>query len=155
NADADSMAEFERRAAGRPPAKTPPPQARPEVLSIEPRASLAVPAALTPQTAPAPRQTVAATEIAQAAPVQVAQSPLVPLRRPGDTSSSGGTAPATAAPVQMYGAPAGIGPLAVPPGGPSASPGDADPLGREINRELIALKRQTSPVIEAGIGFRG
>jgi hypothetical protein len=51
--------------------------------------------------------------------------------------------------------PTGLGPLEVPPSGPSASPGDADPLGREINRELLALKRETSPVVDAGIGFRG
>ncbi|MBV8407669.1 MAG: BCSC C-terminal domain-containing protein [Alphaproteobacteria bacterium] len=176
NADGETMAEFERRVAARRPQQpsTQPPPATtsaPEVLSIEPRVPLAVPAVLTSQAAPPRRQTVSLTEIAQAAPVaapvQVAQSPLVPLRRPGDSgfASSGVTAPtapsvtvpATPGPyTPPAGAPpTGLGPLVAPPGGPSASPGDADPLGREINRELVALKRATSPVIDAGIGFRG
>jgi hypothetical protein len=41
------------------------------------------------------------------------------------------------------------------PAGPSASPGDTDPLSREISRELAALKRDTATVVEAGLGFRG
>ena len=156
NADTDAMAEFERRVAGRQATKASQPEPRPEVLSIEPRTPLAVPAVLTAQTAPARRPTVAATEVAQAVPVQVAQNPLVPLRRPGDGgSTSSGAAGGTAATVTNAAPYGGLGPLVAPPGGPSASPGDADPLGREINRELIALKRQSSPVVEAGIGFRG
>ena len=77
------------------------------------------------------------------APVQVAQSELVPLRRPGGDSGSGGGYAIVPPPVPSA------------PGGPSASPGDADPLGREITRELTSLKKDSAPTVEAGLGFRG
>ena len=163
-ADADVMADFDKRIAAGSAAKADAP-ARLETVSLDRRPSLAVPAVLMAD-APAER------------PVQIAQNPMVPLRRPGDSGSGSSSVPAptggpspiggpsSAVPPGTYGGPAYGGPaggaasltpapLPAPPAGPSSSAGDADPLSREINRELAALKRDTATVVEAGLGFRG
>ena len=162
--DADVMAEFDKRIAAGPTAKADAP-VRLETVSLDRRPPLAVPAVLMAE-APAER------------PVQVAQNPMVPLRRPGDSGSGSSSAPATTSgpsPIggpsssiapgtyggPAYGGPAGgaasltPAPLPAPPAGPSSSTGDADPLSREISRELATLKRDTATVVEAGLGFRG
>ena len=157
--DADVMAEFERRMAG--PAAKPVDAPMPvQALSLEPRTPLSVPAVLMAQAPPA-------------RDVQIAQA--VPLRRPGgDVGPSSSGPPSTLGPPSTPGGPSTPGapssyggptyagppslvppPLPSPPAGPSSSTGDTDPLSREINRELAALKRDTSTVIEAGLGFRG
>jgi hypothetical protein len=102
-------------------------------------------------------------------PVQVAQNPMVPLRRPGDSGSSSSSGPSSSGGPSPIGGPGSSSlpgtyagpssltppPLPATPAGPSASPSDADPLSREITRELTALKRDTATVVEAGLGFRG
>lgn len=130
--DAALMAEFERRVAANKPsaAGTDGAPAQTDVMSLD-RPSLATPAVLMAQAAPV------------RAPVQMAQNPLVPLRRPG--GDSGTSASATAA------AP----PLPGTPGAPSSSLGDTDPLSREIDRELTSLKKAMSITVDAGLGFRG
>jgi hypothetical protein len=153
--DADVMTEFDKRIAAGPTSRTADAPARSQAMSLD-RPPLAVPAVLMAQ-APSER------------PVQVAQNPLVPLRRPGDSGSSSSGAPSsTGGPSPIggpsspslpgtYGGPPSLAPPPVPstPAGPSASPGDTDPLSREISRELAALKRDTATVVEAGLGFRG
>jgi predicted Zn-dependent protease len=86
-------------------------------------------------------------------PVQIAQNPLVPLRRPGSSGGtvSGGSPTYMPPPQSVSAAPS----IPAPPSGPSASPGDTDPLSREITRELDSLKRDTAIVAEAGAGYRG
>ena len=164
--DADVMAEYDRRMAAGPAARTADTPVRAQPVSLDSRPPLAVPAVLMAQ-APTER------------PVQVAQNPMVPLRRPGDSGSSSSAGPSStggpnpiggpsspgppgtyAGPAYggpAYGGPASLtpGPLPSPPAGPSSSPGDADPLSREISRELATLKRDTATVVEAGLGFRG
>jgi tetratricopeptide (TPR) repeat protein len=153
--DADVMAEFDKRMAAGPTSKTADAPVRAEPVSLDRRAPLAVPAVLMAQ-APSER------------PVQVAQNPMVPLRRPGDSgssssgpSSSGGPSPiggpGSSSLPGTYAGPSSLVPPPVPstPAGPSSSPGDTDPLSREITRELTALKRDTATVVEAGLGFRG
>ncbi len=160
-ADADVMAEFDKRMAAGPTSRTADAPVRFEAVSLDHRPPLSVPAVLMAQ-APSER------------PVQVAQNPLVPLRRPGDSGSSSSAGPtSTGGPSPIggpsSGAPAAYGgsayggppssltppPLPSTPAGPSASPADTDPLSREITRELQALKRDTATVVEAGLGFRG
>ena len=154
--DADVMAEFDKRMAAGPTSKTADAPVRLEAVSLDRRPPLAVPAVLLAQ-APTERS------------VQVAQNPLVPLRRPGDSgssSSTGGPSPiggpsSPSAPGTYggpaYGGPSSLTPPPVPstPAGPSSSSGDTDPLSREISRELATLKRDTATVVEAGLGFRG
>jgi tetratricopeptide (TPR) repeat protein len=154
--DADVMTEFDKRMAAGPASRTADAPVRLEAVSLDRRPPLAVPAVLMAQ-APSER------------PVQVAQNPLVPLRRPGDSGSSSGGAPSsTGGPSPIggpsspslpgtYGGPPSLAPAPLPstPAGPSASPGDTDPLSREITRELTALKRDTATTIEAGLGYRG
>jgi len=154
--DVDVMAEFDKRMAGGPTPKTADAPVRAESVSLDRRPPLAVPAVLMAQ-APSER------------PVQVAQNPMVPLRRPGDSgssssgpgSSSGGPSPiggpGSPSLPGTYAGPSSLTPPPLPatPAGPSASPSDADPLSREITRELTALKRDTATVVEAGLGFRG
>jgi cellulose synthase operon protein C len=169
--DADVMAEYDRRIAAGPTARTADTPVRAQPVSLDSRPPLAVPAVLMAQ-APTER------------PVQVAQNPMVPLRRPGDSGSSSSAGPSStggpnpiggpsspgppgtyAGPAYggpayggpAYGGPASLtpAPLPSPPAGPSSSSGDADPLSREISRELATLKRDTATVVEAGLGFRG
>ena len=143
------MAEFDKRIAAGSTSKADAP-ARLETVSLDRRPSLAVPAVLMAE-APAER------------PVQIAQNPMVPLRRPGDSGSGSSSVPApTSGPSPIggpsspvapgtyggpaYGGPAGgpasltPAPLPAPPAGPSSSAGDADPLSREISRELATLE---------------
>jgi tetratricopeptide (TPR) repeat protein len=154
--DADVMAEFDKRMAAGSTSRAADAPVRLEAVSLDRRPPLAVPAVLMAQ-APTER------------PVQVAQNPLVPLRRPGDSgssSSTGGPSPiggpsSPSAPGTYggpaYGGPSSLTPPPVPstPAGPSSSSGDTDPLSREISRELATLKRDTATVVEAGLGFRG
>jgi cellulose synthase operon protein C len=155
--DADVMAELEKRMAAGPTSRTADAPLRPQAVSLDQRPPLAVPAVLMAQ-APSER------------PVQVAQNPMVPLRRPGDSGSASTSAPSSTGgpspiggpsspslPGTYAGPPSSLTPPPLPstPAGPSSSPGDADPLSREITRELQALKRDTATVVEAGLGFRG
>jgi predicted Zn-dependent protease len=128
--DAEFMAEFERRVAAKKAALTGTDGApgRADVMSLD-RPSRATPAVLTAQ-APAP--------------VYVAQNPLVPLRRPGGESTANTSVTAMTPP-----------PLPGTPGAPSGSMSDTDPLSREIERELNALKKSTAILVEGGVGFRG
>ena len=128
NADADVMAQFEKRMAGGP-SRTADAPVRSEVVSLDRPAPLSVPPAVLMAQAPSPRRQAPVDTSPSAPPVQVAQSELVPLRRPGGDSGSGGGYAIVPPPVPSA------------PGGPSASPGDADPLGREITRELTSLKK--------------
>ncbi len=135
SADAEFMAEFERRVAAKKASVTskdgaPSPA---DVMSLD-RPSLATPAVLTAQAGPA----------AAPPPVQVAQNPLVPLRRPGGESSASTSVTAMTPP-----------PLPGTPGAPSGSMSDTDPLSREIERELTSLKKSTAIIVDGGIGFRG
>jgi tetratricopeptide (TPR) repeat protein len=145
--EADMMAALERRVTATRSQQSAGTSAQPETMSFERgRPPLAVPAVLTAQAPTSGKR--AGADRDSAPPVQMAQSALVPLRRPGDSGASTSTS--------SQGTPAlAPGPLPVPPSGPSASPADADPLGREIQRELTALKRDTATVLEAGAGFRG
>lgn len=135
SADAEFMAEFERRVAAKKASVTskdgaPGPA---DVMSLD-RPSLATPAVLTAQAGP----------VRAAPPVQVAQNPLVPLRRPGGESSASTSVTAMTPP-----------PLPGTPGAPSGSMSDTDPLSREIERELTSLKKSTAIIVDGGIGFRG
>mgnify|MGYP001176241074 FL=1 len=135
SADAEFMAEFERRVAAKKASVTskdgaPGPA---DVMSLD-RPSLATPAILTAQAGP----------VRAAPPVQVAQNPLVPLRRPGGESSASTSVTAMTPP-----------PLPGTPGAPSGSMSDTDPLSREIERELTSLKKSTAIIVDGGIGFRG
>lgn len=129
------MAEFERRVAAKKGAVTATDGApgRADVMSLD-RPSLATPAVLTAQAGP----------VRAAPPVQVAQNPLVPLRRPGGEASASTSVTAMTPP-----------PLPGTPGAPSGSMSDNDPLSREIERELTSLKKSTAILVEGGIGFRG
>jgi predicted Zn-dependent protease len=133
--EAELMAEFERRVAARKAAVTGTDGApgRADVMSLD-RPSLATPAVLTAQAGP----------VRAAPPVQVAQNPLVPLRRPGGESSASTSVTAMTPP-----------PLPGTPAAPSGSMSDNDPLSREIERELTSLKKSTAILVEGGIGFRG
>lgn len=133
NDDAALMAEFEQRVAAKKASvtSTDGAPARADVMSLD-RPSLATPAVLTAQAGPI------------AAPVQVAQNPLVPLRRPGGESTSSTSVTSMTPP-----------PLPGTPGVPSGSMGDTDPLSREIDRELNSLKKQTAIIVDGGLGFRG
>lgn len=135
SAEAEFMAEFERRVAARKASVTSTDGApsRADVMSLD-RPSLATPAVLTAQAGP----------VRAAPPVQVAQNPLVPLRRPGGESSASTSVTAMTPP-----------PLPGTPGAPSGSMSDNDPLSREIERELTSLKKSTAILVEGGIGFRG
>jgi predicted Zn-dependent protease len=134
--DAELVAAFEDRIAGKKSTAVSP--ARLDTVSRE-RPQMAQAASGTPQASSAP-------------PVQIAQNPLVPLRRPGGSGGAvGGGAPTYAPPQSVSAAPS----IPAPPSGPSASPGDTDPLSREITRELDSLKRDTAIVLEAGAGYRG
>lgn len=135
NDDAAFMAEFEQRVAAKKTsaAGTDGGPAQAEVMSLDlDRPSLATPAVLMAQAPP------------RSAPVQMAQNPLVPLRRPGGDSGASTSATAAAPP-----------PLPGTPGVPSSSLGDTDPLSREIDRELSSLKKAMSITVDAGLGFRG
>ncbi len=134
SAEAEFMAEFERRVAAKQGSvsRTDGAPSGADVMSLD-RPSLATPAVLTAQAGPV-----------RAAPVQVAQNPLVPLRRPGGEPSASTSVTAMTPP-----------PLPGTPGTPSGSMSDNDPLSREIERELTALKKSTAILVEGGIGFRG
>ena len=134
SAEAEFMAEFERRVAAKKASVTSTDGApsRNDVMSLD-RPSLATPAVLTAQAGP----------VRAAPPVQVAQNPLVPLRRPGGESSANTSVTAVTPP------------LPGTPGAPSGSMSDNDPLSREIERELTSLKKSTAILVEGGIGFRG
>ena len=147
--DADFIAEFERQLAARQASPASDAVARPELVSLDRPArspvAAVVPAVMTAQ-APPPRPV--RDDAPRSAPVQTAQITLVPLRRPGEGGSSstvGGSTPASFTPP----------PVPSPPSAPSASPGDNDPLSREITRELSSLKRDSATTVEAGLGYRG
>ena len=136
-ADADVMADFERRVAAVKGVvtNTDGARGRTEILSLD-RTPVVTPVVLTAQ---APR-----------APTPLGGNPLVPLRRPGGgTSSTASTVGASSATAMTR------PPLPATPGAPSSSPADTDPLSREIDRELTSLKKDTATVLEAGVGFRG
>jgi tetratricopeptide (TPR) repeat protein len=135
SADAEFMAEFERRVAAKKAAvATDGAPSQADVMSLD-RPSLATPAVLTAQAGP----------VRASAPLQVAQAnPLVPLRRPGGESSASTSVTAMTPP-----------PLPGTPGAPSGSMSDNDPLSREIERELNSLKKSTAIIVDGGIGFRG
>ncbi|MGH6951216.1 MAG: tetratricopeptide repeat protein, partial [Vitreimonas sp.] len=135
--DSGLMAELEERIANRASNAAAP--ARPDTVSLGP-----------PQVA----QTAAGVRpVLPPPPVQIAQNPLVPLRRPGGGGGGmvAGSSPSYATPPSVSVAPT----IPSPPSSPSASPGDTDPLSREITRELNSLKRETAIVLEAGAGYRG
>lgn len=143
--DAGIIAEFERRFAARRSSPASEAVVRPELVSLDRPVRPVVPAVMTAQ-APTPRPV--RDDAPRSAPVQTAQITLVPLRRPGDSSSGSSGVGST---------PASFTPPPVPsaPSAPSASPGDTDPLSREITRELTALKRDSATTVEAGLGYRG
>ena len=162
SAEGDGMSDFERRVADLKGASVQPdrPQrgrgGQEEILSFDKRRMA------TPDV-----QLADASAGSEPPPVQVAQSVLVPLRRPGGDSgsSSGGYSGGTSG--SGFGTPPGAPgnagatagltppPLMGAPASPSSSPQDNDPLSREISRELSSLKKDTAIVLEPGIGFRG
>lgn len=157
--DAQIMAELERRFAARRASSANETVARAEVVSLDRPTRPIVPAVLTaqaPLTRPV-RDDAPRPAPIQTAQIQTAQITLVPLRRPGDSSSSSsggaggsGSTGATTTPASLTSPP-----LPSPPSAPSASPADTDPLSREITRELTALKRDSATTVEAGFGYRG
>lgn len=130
-ADADLMSDFERRVAAVKAGVTSTDGARPEVTSLD-RRPLATPATLTAQVP------------AAVAPPQVLVAQAVPLRRPGSSDSSSSSSSAMTPP-----------PIPGTPGSPASSPADADPLSREINRELTSIKKDMATVFDVGVGYRG